>query len=170
MPGAIAASLSVLEVVGKVADEDLISTDSLWKSTLDAWQAKRERNARPRQQAGCTPVSIVIALEMVVMNEEWPRHTRAMFWLCLVMHWAVLRADDGQGFDASRSSLTAVCLMGTLTKTKTTGPGRHTLEVPFFVSRDCVLSGTDWLEGGFQIWVSTDYQIKRARRADKTAW
>ena len=28
--GAIAASLSVLEVVGKVADEDLISTDSLW--------------------------------------------------------------------------------------------------------------------------------------------
>ena len=161
VPGAIAASLSVLEVVGKVAEEDLISTDSLRKSTRDAWQVKRERNARPRQQAGCTPVSIVIALEMVVTNEEWPRHTRAMIWLYLVMHWAVLRADDCQGIDASRLSLTAVCLKGTLTKTKTTGPGRHTLEVPFFVSRDCVLSGTDWLEVGFQIWVSTDYLIKR---------
>ena len=106
VPGAIAASLSVFEVVGKVADEDLIFTDSLWKSTRDAWQVKRERNARPRQQAGCTPVSTVIALEMVVMIEEWPRHTRAMFWLCLVMLWAVLRAGDCQGFGASRSSLT----------------------------------------------------------------
>ena len=36
VPGAIAASLPVLVVVGKVAEEDLISTDSLWKSTLDA--------------------------------------------------------------------------------------------------------------------------------------
>jgi hypothetical protein len=161
VPGAIAASLSVLEVVGKVAEEDMISTDSLWKSTLDAWQVKLERNARPRQQAGCTPVSIVVALEMVVTNEVWPRHTRAMIWLYLVMHWAVLRSDDCQGIDASRLSLTAVCLKGTLTKTKTTGPGRHTLEVPFFISRDCVLSGTDWLEVGFQIWVSPDYQIKR---------
>ena len=168
--GAIAASLSVLEVVGKVADEDLISTDSRWKSTLGAWQVKLERNALPRQQAGCTPVSIIIALEMVVKIEVWPRLSRAIIWLYLLMHWAVLRSDDCQGIDASRLSLTAVCLNGTLTKRKTTGPGRRTLEVPFFVSGDGVWSGTDGLEVGFQIWVSTDYQIKRARRADKTAW
>ena len=35
VPGAIAASLSVLEVVGKGAEEDLISTDPLWKATQD---------------------------------------------------------------------------------------------------------------------------------------
>jgi hypothetical protein len=146
VPGAISASLTVLEVVGKGAEEDLISTESLWKSTLDAWQGKLERNARPRQQAGCTPVGIVIALDMVVTNVVWPRLTRAMIWLYLVMHWAVLRSEDCQGIDASRLSLTAVCFKGTLTKTKTTGPGRHSLEVPLFISRDCVLAGTDWLE------------------------
>ena len=160
MPGAIAASLSVLEVVGEVADEVLNSTDSLWKSTLDAWQVMLERNTRPRQQAGCTPVCVIIALKMVVTNEVWPRHTRAISWLFLLTHWAVLCSDDCHGIEASCLSLTEVCLKGTLTKTKTTGPDRHTLDVPFFVSGVCALSGTDRLEVVFQIWGSTDYQIK----------
>ena len=98
---------------------------------------------------------------MVVKIEVWPRLSRAIIGLFLLMHWAVLHSDDCQGIDASCLPLTEVCRKGTSTKTKTTGPGKHMREVPFFVSRDCVLSGTDWLVVGFQIWVSTDYQIKR---------
>ena len=40
------------------------------------------------------------------------------------------------------------------------GPGKRVTEVPFYVSRNCVLSGRDWIAAGVEIWSSPDYQVK----------
>ena len=131
VPGNIAASLAVLETMGKVSEADQISCDSWWISTVNSWTTQLEKGAPPRVQAQRTPVAILIAVELVVCDDTFPRHLRAILWVYLVMHWAVLRADDTQGIDPSRISLTEICLRGVLVRTKTTGPGKRVTEVPF---------------------------------------
>ncbi|CAE8582763.1 unnamed protein product [Polarella glacialis] len=161
VPDSIAATLAVLESAGQVSEENSISMDSFWKSTVAAWKTALESGAPPKVQAEATPVSVIIATELFVMDTLEPRFLRAIAWLYLVMHWATLRIDDVANIDPARLTLSEVCLKGILTKTKTTGPGRRTREVPFFVSRSCSFAGCDWIQAGFDVWSSEEYSFHR---------
>ena len=161
LPDSIAAAFSVLETVGCVADEDRLSEKPLWRATLDSVRTLLQTGAKPRQQAEVTPVIVIVALERFVCHEANPMHERALAWVYLLMHWAVLRTDDCVGIDPHRLTLSAECLRGVLVRTKTTGPGKRTGEVAFHVSRKAVLSGCDWIEAGHLIWTSSSYQFAR---------
>ncbi len=104
---------------------------------------------------------VLVDLKRFICREANPRHGRALGWVYLLMHWAVLRTDDCVGIDPYRLTLSAECLRGVLVRTKTTGPGKRTGEVPFFVSRKVALSGCDWLESGHTIWNSAEFQFAR---------
>ena len=90
-----------------------------------------------------------------------PKFLRAYSWLGLVRKWTSMRSDDAQGIDLQRLLLTATCLKGVLVQTKTTGPGKKTLEVPFYVLRTATLANVPWLEVGWEIWNSADFKFKR---------
>jgi hypothetical protein len=159
VPDAIAAALGVMESVGKVADP--ISKDLTWQATVDFWRTNLETGNTGKSVAETFTVAMIISLELFVATQSNLEYLRAITWLQLVMHWACLRADDVQGIDPARLSLTDACFRGVLTRTKTTGPGKKTLEVPFYVSRLCNLSGRDWMLAGFKIWTSDQYSKPR---------
>ncbi|CAE8598394.1 unnamed protein product [Polarella glacialis] len=48
-----------------------------------------------------------------------------------------------------------------LTRTKTTGPGKRTLEVATFVSRKASLSGVDWVSIGYGLWSRPPFNFAR---------
>ena len=81
-----------------------------------------------------------------------PLYARCLMWACLVCVWACMRVSDLQGIDVSRLRLFREGLKGFLVKTKTTGPDKKVAEVPFFIGRNVVLSGHDWLRAGFDLW------------------
>ena len=72
-------------------------------------------------------------------------------WSLLVMVWTSLRCDDLQGLDPGSLSLSPAGLVGTLLRTKTTGPGRRALRVSIFMARRVSLSGRDWLPVGLAL-------------------
>ena len=74
VPGNMAASLAVLETMGKVSEADKISCDTWWISTVNSWTMQLEKGAPPRVQAQCTPVAILIAVGLVVYDNTFPRH------------------------------------------------------------------------------------------------
>ncbi|CAE8593862.1 unnamed protein product [Polarella glacialis] len=160
-PDAVAAALSVLELAGQVSEADSIAGDTLWKATVESWRVTLQTGAPPRVQAEATPLAIIISCELYLFVGANSRHLRAIAWLFLVMHWAALRADDVLHIGPARLALTATGLCGVLTQTKTTGPGRKTREVPFFIGRRCGLAGVDWIKEGFDFWCSEDYSFAR---------
>ena len=105
-------------------------------------------------------IAMVLSLELMVMGSG-PCYRRAMAWLRLVKVWAGLRGGDVQGIDPFRLVLNAQQMKGFLVVTKTTGPGKRVLEVPFFVHRQASLTGQDWLLTGLRIWQSPEFCYDR---------
>ena len=101
---------------------------------------------------------MLIALEMFVTNPEEKEYLRAIAWLRLVRVWSGLRSADTQGIATNRLHWSPERgLRGVLIETKTTGPGKKTLEVPFFVHAQATLAHTNWLQVGWLIWKSFDF-------------
>ncbi|CAE8740189.1 unnamed protein product [Polarella glacialis] len=86
VPDSIAAALAVLESAGQVSEEHSISMDSFWKSTVAAWKTALESGAPPKVQAEATPVSVIIATELFVMDTLEPHFLRPLhgsIWSCI---------------------------------------------------------------------------------------
>jgi hypothetical protein len=157
----LAASLSLVETLGGVEEKDMITKQKLFQESCKFWKVKMGQSNTTVKKAEIFFVSMLIALELVVTDTQVVDYCRAMAWLLLVMHWACVRMDDVIGIDITRLSITDVALRGVLTRTKTSGPGRQVVELPFFVSRKATLAGVDWVRMGFLIWKSDEWSFKR---------
>ena len=60
--------------------------------------------------------------------------------------------SDVQGIDMKSVVLETGDLEGTLRRTKTTGPGKSSKSIQFYVSKDCWLDEVSWLQVGWQLW------------------
>ena len=160
-PGQIAAALSVMEQAGQIPVDTRISESAVWKATVSQWQSAAATGNTTIKRAEIYCISLLLALELTVMDFQNNICVRVVAWTMLTMHWACLRVDDLQGVDRSRLSVTASGLKGVLTRTKTTGPGRSVLEVPFFVDASSSLTGSPWLRLGFQLWMSEPLNFSR---------
>lgn len=151
VPGSISGALSFFEAIGCVADKDKISTDALWRSCVDERTMSAGNSGAAIKKAFHYFVIMLLSLELFIVSQK-PKYKRAIAWLKLVKVFATLRADDTQGIDVMRLILTPLALRGILRVTKTTGPGKRTGEVPFYVTRQAGFSGRDWLLEGFNLW------------------
>ena len=77
---------------------------------------------------------------------------RAYAWFRLVKVWAGLRFDDTRGTPNRSMELRDSHLVGIIHKSKTSGPGKRILLLPFYVSREAWVSRYNWLEVGWKIW------------------
>ena len=159
IPQMVAGALHLLESVGMVPDP--ISQQRIWIEAVDFWNTELARGNTRRKVAQLFPISMLISAEIFVCNETASNYLRALCWLWLVMHWCSLRADDCQGIDPSRMNLGAFSWKGVLIHTKTSGAGRKAAELPIFVSRSANLSSLDWLEKGFSLWQSPQFNFTR---------
>jgi len=98
------------------------------------------------------PLGFLIALEREVVDGRGPEYYRAYAWWQLLAAWGSLRFDDHRGLAPSGITLRDGRFYGTLTRTKTTGPGKKVLTLPVVVSRVAYLVYPDWLVSGWRLW------------------
>jgi len=161
VPGSIAASLSVLEAAGQIPLERRISSNPTWKAAVEHWQMMAQVGHTDTKQAQRYTTAMLISLELTVADEDAPICLRAMSWVILIMNWSCLRVDDLQGIDHRRFYLGLNGLRGVLTRTKTTGPGKKTTEVMFFVHMHADITGQSWLKKGYQVWNTGQLSFSR---------
>ena len=98
------------------------------------------------------PAAIIAAMERFVVDQEKPDYLRGVAWLRLVKIWAVLRYDDHSWLAPELLSMVGGVLLATMTRTKTSGPGKQMPELPLVVSSGCFVAHPDWLRVGFDSW------------------
>ena len=161
VPESLSITLGMLEQLGRVPDSAKISEDPLWKGHIKSWTAELSEEAPPRKPAEMFTVAMVIALELLVVEESEPVFTRALAWVLLVMIWGAMRCDDVQAIIPRRSFLSNFGLKLILGQSKTTGPDKVQKEVAVHIFRTVSLTGEDWLRSGFNIWESEEFSFPR---------
>ena len=146
------ASLSVLELVGKVPEPERFSKDTTWIAQLNSLTSDLKATSAPVRQAPMLTVAMVISLELHVVKKDESLFERAMSWIALVAVFTSMRIDDLQGVIPKSMTLTDAGFRAVLGRTKTTGSDRRNHEVPIFIERNTSLAGVPWLEEGYLIW------------------
>jgi uncharacterized membrane protein len=72
VPESLSITLGMLEQLGRVPDSAKISEDPLWKGHIKSWTAELSEEAPPRKPAEMFTVAMVIALELLVVEESEP--------------------------------------------------------------------------------------------------
>ena len=105
-------------------------------------------------------VAIVTSLEIFICAAGEPRYLRALGFVCLIMIWGSLRADDVQGLlrQTMEPDERGFRFSIDLARSKTTGPDKRTRTVKVFVDRSVSLTGHDWLKAGHQLWKGYDFE------------
>ena len=106
VPSSFSIVLNMLEVLGRVPEDQQISRDPIWVGHVKSWTAELSADSPPRKPAEMYTVAMLLSLELHVENENEPVFSRALAWVVLVMVWASLRCDDVQAILPHRSILT----------------------------------------------------------------
>eukprot|EP00435_Cladocopium_sp_Y103_P006564 s4728_g2.t1 len=161
VPESFSIALNLIEVLGRVPEDQQLSRDPLWLGHIKSWGAELSADSPPRRPAEMYTVAMIISLELTVEDETESLFKRALSWVVLVMVWAALRCDDVQSVLPHRSILTNFGLKLLLGKTKTTGPDKPQKEIVAHVFRTVSLTGTDWLGIGYRIWDTEQFSFRR---------
>lgn len=145
------ASLVLLERCGRVPECNQLSMDPTWKAHLQSWSQELSTNSRPRGSAPPYTVSILLALELFVMDVQRDYYARVIAWTILVATWGCMRVDDIQCVMPETMRLSPRGFSVRMSRTKTTGPGKIHGQVHAFVHRSITLTGHDWMEEGLQL-------------------
>eukprot|EP00435_Cladocopium_sp_Y103_P035770 s3778_g9.t1 len=145
------ASLVLLERAGRVPECRQLSMDPTWKAHLQSWSQELSSNSRPRGSAPPYTVSILIALELLVMDIQRDYYAGVIAWCMLVATWGCMRVDDIQCIMPETMKLSPRGFSVRMSKTKTTGPGKCHGQVHAFIHRSITLTGHDWVEEDMQL-------------------
>ena len=152
-PEAAYKTLMFMEFAGEVNETEFIHKSSAVRNALEEAQVRLASvELKPARQALMLPLAIVIAMEAIVMDDDRLPFPRAYAWFRLVKLWAGLRFDDTKGTPNRSIELRENHLVGIIHKSKTSGPGKRILLLPFYVSKEAWVSHPKWLEVGRKIW------------------
>eukprot|EP00971_Amphidinium_carterae_P236388 4691285-Amphidinium_carterae.1 len=110
------------------------------------------QEGKPVRQAPPQLMSVTAARECAVCDEAEPRYVRMYQWWLLIKLWGTLRFDDHRGLQPSSMRMDSGGIHGTITRSKTTGPGKRISALPLFVSMDAWLVEPGWLKTGWELW------------------
>jgi hypothetical protein len=155
--GTLLTALGFFEEAGELPKELRLSNTPALQGAAKEFEAKRrllaEQRGEPtaRKQAPPMLLSVLAAVEKVVLDETVPMYIRGYAWYRLLRHWASLRFSDTGGLPPSTVIRRARGISGTLTHTKTTGADKSTAVLPIFVSKEAWIE-SEWLESGWALW------------------
>ncbi len=153
VPGSVLAALQLMESIGGVEKERRLGGSPLLGNVVRSLTRQLGTDAVPKRTAPMYTVAMVLAAEVLVVDEDLGVVTRILAFIFLIMIWAALRTDDVLWVDRSRLILSEIGLRGVLIRSKTSGAGRRVRELPFFVVRTASLSGHDWLGVGMDLYL-----------------
>ena len=137
LPGSFQAALVVLETVGRVPEADQLSKDGTWLAHLKSWETELSTVVQTRGPAKPYTISILVALEVLVVSSEELFYKRLVGWVMLLAVCACMRIDDIQCILPESLRLSSRGLSVRLGRTKATGPGKLHGQVWAFVDRGC---------------------------------
>ena len=111
------------------------------------------RKARAVKKAPSVLLSMLVALEMIVLDPREAPYARVYSWVKLIRHWTALRWGDLLSTPPRLSLLSPAGLELTITSTKTTGPGKKVELLKAYVGRGAWLWEPGWLEAGWKLFV-----------------
>lgn len=154
-PASVGMALAFMEKVGGYPEAQRISRHPLWLQNLESLTTRLQERAGAMTVMKAPNLSIltIISLEIFVCSGREP-YLCILAWCTLLMVWLCLRFDDLQGLSSSRLTLSSVCLRSILGRSKTTGPGKKTGEIPCYCRADASFSGSNWLKIGFGLFRS----------------
>ena len=85
VPESFSVALHFMESLGRVPDADRISNDELWRNHVKSWTAELALDAPPRKPAEMFTVSMIISLELFVIDDTAPSFLRCLSWVVLCM-------------------------------------------------------------------------------------
>ena len=153
VPSSVLAALQLMESIGGVEREHRLGISPMLNNVVRSLSRQLGADAVPKRTAPMYTVAMVLAAELVVVDEALGPVTRVLGFVFLVMVWAALRTDDVLWIDRSRFVLSEIGLRGVLIRSKTSGAGRRVRELPFFVVRTASLTGNDWLGIGMDLYL-----------------
>lgn len=164
-PASVSIALSFMEKAAGIPEAVRISKNFLWQQNVEALSSRLHERSGSLEVAKAPnySVSMLIALELVVMSDR-AAYIRVLAWVLLVMVWCSLRYDDMQSMSAARLTWSRFCLRSILGRTKTTGPGRRTGEIPCYCRSDATFAGVEWVETGFGLFKKLSKQSECSNR------
>ena len=105
--------------------------------------------ARHAKQAPRVLVSILSALEGLVVGTEAAIYLRTFAWWLLLQNWATLRFSDHRGIEPNNVTIRAGSWRALLTRSKTIGADRSVVSRPLVVDPCCFTCHADWLTVGW---------------------
>ena len=155
------AAFTVLEQLGKVPDDKRLSNDPIWLGHVASWKLELELESRPPRSAKPYTTTMLLSLELFVLDLDQDMYFRFIAWVALIACWTAMRLDDIQNMLPDTMKLSKRGFSCRLSRTKTTGPGKLHGQVAVFVKRDVSLSGYDWLGTGLELTNTASFQYKR---------
>ena len=170
-PEAVFKALMFLEYAGEVPEADQLCRAPAIKNALEEANLRLQSvELKPSRKALVIPVSIVIAWEQHVCDESKPNYHRVYAWFRLTKLWTGMRFDDTRGVPNRTLELSDTCLKGVIHRSKTSGPGKHVILLPFYISRQAWIMEKDWLEVGWKLWSSMGTTSGLATRDFMLPW
>lgn len=124
--------LDVHEFGGEVEESAFLHRSSAVRNAIEEAQMKlASSEIRPSRKALLLPLAVVMAMEEMVISDDRLPFSRAYAWYRLVKIWAGLRFDDTKGIPNRSMELRENYLVGIIHKSKTSGPGKRVLQLPF---------------------------------------
>ena len=151
VPKTIVRALGFFEELGGVKDSEQLAKNVSLLSTVRDLRVELVSNKPPRvkRKAPQLPLAVIAALEVAVVNADLPTFQRLLDWSKLVRHWGCLRWSDLLFAPPELAKWTLDGLTLTLTRTKTTGPGKKVEIMYAYISSGAFLIHSDWLEIGW---------------------
>ena len=153
-------ALRFLEEAGEVPEGKRLSDDPALSNAAAENKTLPRRGPRAQQQAPPMVLTVLAALEDLVVDEGAQLYPRAFAWYRLFRHWSSLRWDDTQALLPASLERRARGVVGKLERTKTSGRGKNQLVLPVFVS-DRAFLRTPWLDAGLVLWMEAPLNFQR---------
>ena len=166
VPRTICSALLFFEVCGGVRKEERVAHHPLVQSAVkDLERELALGNARPKKKAPHYPLSIIVALEVSVVDVGLPVYKRVFCWWKLARVWGGMRFDDILHVKPSDVESSLQGLSFTIHSTKCTGAGKKVELVYAHVARDAFVFVKEWASVGYGLLqdiaghVSRDYLL-----------
>ena len=148
-------SLMFLEYAGEVPEADQMCRSLAVKNVLEEASLRLQSvELKPSKDALVLPVAVIMAWEVHVCDEKESNYSRAYAWFRLIKLWTGMRFDDTKGTPNRTMEMTEWGLKGVINRSKTSGPGKRVILLPFYVSREAWLAERGWLSVGWKLWTA----------------
>ena len=148
VPQVFLQALAWFEKTGGLPTAEKFSSLDIVRRTTDAVIEKVAINGLPLRQAPRLPAMVIVAMELLVMDDMRPTGIRIKAFSVLLKVFCTLRKDDVQHLSPKKLRILGETIVGELMRTKTTGKTKRVKELPLALWIGASLSGASWIEKG----------------------